>query len=221
MTAIFDTVWTCQSLGEEPFDCPHCGEERDAARAVSRPYLALFGRPLLSLRGEAEYWTCQHCGRTYDRRHLEPGAAAGPDPGSEFPVRGVAGELVTASEDDRAIWYVVAAAVFSDSSIRSAEKRVARNVIRRYTGELLDEQGVNGLLRIARRQWGDPVANLERLGCVLSRAAKARIVAATYEVCTADREVHPEESRLLMRIADALGVGPREVRDFIRAARHR
>ncbi len=153
-----------------------------------------------SFGSPATYLTCGDCGRSWAAAELDvPGGAA--------------------SEDERALRAVVAAVVFSDLSIRPTERRMVGRVVERYTGESLDEAGVENLLRTARARWGDPLARLGRLAAVLHPRAKRQIVGAAYLVCTADREMHPEESRLLVRIGEALDMAPREVRAAIEEAK--
>lgn len=206
MTGIMGSHWRCESTADETFFCPHCSRERTGDVRKLVRWLSLFDRSVLFLGDAGHYITCRVCRRTYDRSEVGAGTGGERNPG---PM----------AEDERAILSVVAAVIYSDSSIRSVEKRAARAVIRRYTGRDLDAGAVTQLVRTSRERWGDPVDGLRRLACLLDESAKRRIVAAAYLVSEADREIHPEESRLLMRIGDALELAPRVVRDAMKEAR--
>ena len=231
MPALIGSHWTAEPLEPVPFDCPHCG---DATRGVAwrqRRWVAVLARPLMSLGPGARYIRCERCGRTYDELLLraQPPASAAPpanhtDVGVGHAERGAdrgadrGGDQVM-SEDERAILSVVAAVIFSDSAIRRSEKMAARTVIRRFTRRELDAAGLNALLRTARQRWGDPLGLLRRLAGLLDEAAKRRIVAAAYLVSASDRELHPEETRLLMRMGEALKMTPSSVMRAMREAR--
>lgn len=204
MTTFLETDWECETTDGAAFDCPHCGRPRDATRHEVRPRLLVFGRSAMGLGSPATYVTCRECGHSWEERATQLEAA---------------GVRPPTSEDARALWAVVAAVVFSDLSVRPTEKRMVARVIRRYTDQSLDEQGVDRLLRTARSRWGDPLDRLRKLAGVLDPRAKQRIVGAAYLVCTADREIHPQESRLLVRIGDALEMSPRAVRAAIEDAK--
>lgn len=207
MSAFLETLWDCEPPTAGEFDCPHCHARRSATRRVVRARLAVFGRAAPLPGGTMTYHTCHVCGHSWDGPSTDAGA------GEEGPV----GRPF--SEDERALAAVVAAVVFSDLTVRQTEKRMVRWVMHRYTGETLGEAGVDRLLRTARTRWGDPLARLRRLACVLDASMKRRIVAAAYLVCAADREMHPEESRLLVRIGEALDMSPRAVRSAIEEAK--
>lgn len=209
MSALLGSRWTSERLDSLSFHCPFCGGVRDGVAWGLRRWVAVLDRPLLSLGDGGRYLRCGHCHRTYDELELQ--ASPVPD--------GPGGADRTLSEDERAILSVVAAAIFSDSSIRQSEKRAARTVIRRFTGRDLDAADLRALLRTARQRWGDPVGRLRRLACLLDDSAKRRIVAAAYLVSGADRELHPEETRLLMRMGEALEMTPLSVRQAMREAR--
>lgn len=194
---LFGTTWTCQRAGTGRFRCPRCGTERGLTRTRLQRRLTVLGRPVGKLGGVAEYVTCDQCGHAY-----AAGAAAD---------EALSGPYVMA-EDESALLGVLAAMVLSDSAVRQAEKDACREVVRRYLGRSLPPSGVDDLLRSARRRWGDPVARLVRLRCLVPQSVKRRMVEAAYHVCAADGELHREESRLLDRIGSALDLAPREVR---------
>ncbi|MEJ2503671.1 MAG: TerB family tellurite resistance protein [Gemmatimonadota bacterium] len=75
------------------------------------------------------------------------------------------------------------------------------------------------MLQRARRRWGDPVARLEKLADVVPASVRRRIVIGAYRVCSADGELHREESRLLDRVGEALNLSPQEVRMALREAK--
>lgn len=196
MPDLFGSYWRCESGEERTWRCPRCGEECRGPERKLRRFLTLFDRSLLSLEEVDGFVRCGACGRTY-RSAVVDGAKQR----SHAPL----------SEDERAIHTVVACVIYSDSSVRSVEKRAARDVIRRFTGQDLDSAGLKQVLRTERIRARDPVQHLRRLECLLDDAAKRRIVAAAYLVSGADREIHRAESRLLMQIAEALNLAPREV----------
>jgi uncharacterized tellurite resistance protein B-like protein len=204
MSAFLETVWECETTETETFHCPRCDCPRDATRHSVRARLLVFGRSTVAIGSPSPYLTCSGCGRSWEAR----------TPGLDGDV-----DRRPTSEDERALWAVVAAVVFSDLSVQATEKRMVAQVIRRYTAESLDELGVDRLLRTARSRWGDPLVRLRKLACVLDPRAKRRIVGAAYLVCTADREIHPQESRLLVRIGEALEMSPRAVRAAIDEAK--
>lgn len=201
------TIWTCERAGTGRFGCPHCETERGLTRTRLQRRLTVLGRPLAKLGRASIYETCDVCGHAY------PAATkrAGSPPSSPYIM----------AEDESALLGVLAAMVVSDSAIRDAEKEACRGVIRRYLGRSLPADGVDDLLRSARRRWGDPVARLVRLRCLVPEIVKLRIVEAAYHVCAADGELHREESRLLDRIGAALDLPPGQVRRALDGAKDR
>lgn len=202
--ALLGTVWICERLGHGRLRCPHCMEERELERTSLHRRLTFLGRPLFRMGGTREYVTCTQCGHAFSVE-----AAMGP----EADLDGVV------SEDTDALLALAAGVIFSDSSVREAEKEAAREIIRRYTGRALPGTGVDDLLRRSRQRWGDPVARLARLRCMLPEPVRHRFVRAAYHICTADGELHPEESRFLSRVGEALDLGPREVHRSISDAK--
>jgi uncharacterized tellurite resistance protein B-like protein len=201
MARIFETRWICEPKPSGRIHCRHCGEERDARRVTLHPWLAMFGKNLARIGRPREYGACLTCGRVY-----ATDATPVDDSHDAF------------SEDERALLAVVAAVIFSDSRVRSAEKLAAREVIRRMTGLDFGPADLDGLLRSARTRWGDPVDRLERVAHLLDDAAKRRILEAAYLVSTGDRELHTQEAHLLNRIGQTLDLTPREVRRVIQRA---
>ncbi len=201
---LLGTTWLHRPLDSGRFRCPRCDQERDCQRTELERQLVLAGRPVFRLGPIEGFRTCRTC------RHAFPDGAA-PSPGTGFP---------TLSEDERALLAVLAAVVFSDSAVRSAEKRGVARVVRLFIphSEAFD---VNELLRDARRRWGDPIDRLRRLRGLVDEDRRSRIVEAAYLVCTADGDLHPQESRLLERVGAALDLAPRTVRSALRDARHR
>lgn len=213
MAELIASRWICAASGRQSFHCPFCGTLRDGeVRTLSR-WLAVLDLPVLLVRRVGPFLSCEACRRTYRlnaelERFEPPGAGHGGTTGA--PGDGGSGRVL--SLDERAILSVVGAVIFSDSSVRPAEKRAARAVIFRYTGRDLDAAALALLLRTSRERWGDPVRRLRRLACLLDESAKRRIVSAAYLISGADQELHPEEGRLLMRIGEALELPPRVVR---------
>jgi uncharacterized tellurite resistance protein B-like protein len=196
------TAWASMPAGAGRFDCPRCGEERDYVGTALQRFLTVFRRPVLKLGGADEYVTCQLCGHAY------PASVLSSPP-----------EEDRLAEDELAFLSVVAAMIFSDSVIRRSEKSVAREIIRRYTGRAMDGEEMDRLLERARLRWGDPIERLSRLRWLVPREMRRRIVAAAYHICTADGELHREESRLLDRIGDALDLPPRQLRQALTEAK--
>lgn len=196
---LLGTTWTCERAGTGRFRCPHCGEDRGFTRTRVQHRLTILGRAMARLWGTAEYVTCDRCGHAYPADV----AAAGSVPGDVL------------AEDESALLGIIAAMVVSDTAIRTSEKEACPEVIRRYTGRTLSASGVDDLLRSSRRRWGDPVLRLVRLRCLIPESVKRRIVEAAYHVCAADGELHREESRFLDRIADALDLSPRQMREAL------
>lgn len=203
MTSVFGDQWARELAGHRGWCCPRCGDERVVEEWKLRRSLTLFDRKLLSLKDPRRYLNCEECGRTYLSTVVEPA--------EERPNRPL-------SEDERVILAVVAKVIFSDSSVRAVEKRVALRVIQRYTGRELDAPGLDRVLKTARLRWRDPLPRLRRLACLLDGAAKRRIIAAAYLVSGADRQIHREESRLLMQMGEALDLAPREIRAAMQEA---
>lgn len=201
---LLGTTWICDRIGTGRFHCPHCLEERDLERMALHRRVNLLGRPLFRMGARGEYVTCSHCGHAF-----AAAAVMGPDVDPEGVV----------SENTDALLALAAGVIFSDSSVRESEKEVAREVIRRYTGRPLTGTGVDDLLRRSRQRWGDPLARLARLRCMLPQPVRHRFVRAAYHICAADGELHAEESRFLTRVGEALDLGPREVHRSISEAK--
>lgn len=201
-------TWSGEGVGHGRFRCPHCGEDRGADRTRLQRHLTVVGRPVLRLGRPSEYVTCEACGRAY------PTGLADAESGSWAPASAV-------SEDERCLLAIVSAVVLSDSVVRPVEKAACREVFRRYTGRRLAPEEVDELLRTSRGRWGDPVARLGRLRYLVPEVVRHRILEAAYHVCTADGELHREESILLARIGEALDLGPREVRRALEEAKAR
>lgn len=201
MAGIFETRWICEPIPSDRLHCPHCQQPRDVRRVILHPWLAVLGHELARIGRPREFSACQGCGRVY--RVYSADDTVDRDP---------------MSEDERALFAVIAAVIFSDSRVRRTEKHVAREVIRRYTGAIIEPADMDALLRSARTRWGDPIGRLRRLACVLDDAVKLRIIEAAYLVSTADRELHTQESHLLNRIGEALDIPPRDIRRAIQDA---
>jgi tellurite resistance protein len=202
---LLGTTWTTRPGGDGRFHCPRCHGERDFTRTELRHRLVVLGRTWLPLGPARPFLTCADCGHAFPADDLPtPASAADPQP--------------VLSEDERALLSILAAVVFSDSAVRSAEKRGVAAVVRHYLPEAAGLD-VNDLLRSARRRWGDPIDRLQRLRGLVDEDRRRRIVEAAYLVCTADGELHSEESRLLDRVGAALDLSPRLVRRAVSEAR--
>lgn len=197
---LLGTTWSCVRDGAGRFRCPHCGEERSFTRHRLQRHLVILGRRTARLGAPEEYATCAECGHAY-----RAGAV-------EEPVGGDASASPVVAEDEAALLEILAAVIFSDSAVRSSEKEACREVVRRYGGRAIPAAAMDDLLQSARKRRGDPMARLVRLRCLVPEPMKRRIVESAYHVCTADGELHREESRLLNRIGAALDLAPRQVR---------
>lgn len=218
MEELIASRWVCAASGRQSFHCPFCGGLREGeVRTLSR-WLAVLGLPVLLLGRVGPFLFCPSCRRTY-RRTAELERIERPGVSGTSGAPGGAGSGRVLSLDERAILSVVGAVIFSDSSVRPVEKRAARAVIFRYTGRDLDAAALALLLRTSRERWGDPVRRLRRVACLLDESAKRRIVSAAYLISGSDRELHPEEGRLLMRIGEALELPPRAMRAAMAEAR--
>lgn len=207
---LLGTTWTCERTGTGSFRCPHCARDHALTRTRLQRWLAVLGRPVTRLGIAVEYVTCERCGHVYPASRTARAPA------------GLAAQPSTVlAEDERALLSVVSAMILSDSVVRETEKEACREVIRRYTGRQIPSADVDDLLRSARARWGDPVARLARLRCLVPEAVKRRIVEGAYHICAADGELHREESRLLHRIGEALDLGPRDVRRALGDAKER
>lgn len=205
MAPILGTRWRSRPLGGGTFHCPRCDRERDYTATGIGPVLAAFGRRLLRWGAEQTLVACDSCGAIYDVSitTVEPGRAR--------EIR---------SEDELALEAVLSAAVFSDSTVREVEKQAARHAVRQYAHRAHDDVDSGpGAAAGARRRAPDPFQRLERLAGVLSEPAKRRILAAVYRVCAADRELHPQEARLVMKIGEMLELHPRHVREAMKEGR--
>lgn len=194
-------------LGEERRPCPRCRVDRDFTRHAVRRKLVAVGRPIVPLGGTRGYIECDHCGRTFEAAELRPASRTPPQ------------EIL--SVDERAIRALVAAAIMADSRVRPSEKQVARDVIERHTGRSLNTVDLDRELQRIRRAIPDPVRYLTGLAPVLSESSKRRILEAAYEIASADQELHPAETRLIVAVGEALEVSPMTVREAMRAVRQR
>lgn len=205
---LLGTLWSPRRLADDRFRCPHCRRERGCSRTSLQRQLAVLGRPVAQLGAPEHFHTCHGCGHAYLDGAGE--APLNPDGDREWVL----------SEDELALLATVAAMVFSDSVVRRAEKEVARAVVRHYLGHG-PPGGIDEVLRHARRRWGDPVPRLRRLRHLVPEDNRLRIIQAAYHVCTADGELHREESRFLDRVGDALDLSPRRIRRALGDARRR
>ncbi len=180
-----------------PFECPRCHGTQGVRRAT-RWWLALHGRAILPVGRTETFLECAGCGRTF-----APGAAAD-------------GGL---SEDETAIQSLVAAVVMVDTRIRPRELEVARRVLQRYGGRNLNTGELAEELHRMRRRVPDPIRDLVRIAPLLSEQGKMRIIAAVYDVCVADDELHPAETRLIRSAGEALDLSPMRMREAMRQAR--
>lgn len=206
MPPLLGTTWRHRPLGGGSFHCPRCDRERDYTATGVRRHVAVVGRPVVPVGEEQRLLSCDGCGAVYDVgiTTLEPSAAR--------DVR---------SEDELALEALLTAAVFSDSTVRLVEKGAARQAVRHYA-----RRGAASIGEPAEPEeggWGrrrpDAMECLARLRGVLGEGARRRMLAAVYRVCAADRELHPEEARFLMRLGDALDLQPRAVREAMREGR--
>ncbi len=200
---LMGTVWRREGDSAERFSCPTCGVERPCHRTRLQRRISILGRPLFRMGGPTVFLTCDYCGHAFDAAAL-----ASPTQGSGC-----------FAEDEVALVSIVAAVILSDAAVREVEKEAAGAILRRYTGRDLTDPEVAQLLGSARTEWGDPMPRLERLSGLVPPRTRRSLVEAAYLVCTADGDLHRQESRLLDRIGDALDLGPREVRRAIAAAR--
>lgn len=194
---LIGTSWRFEPAGGRSFACPRCEGERPAVGTRLRRRLTILGHEVAPLGREREFLTCEACGHAFAADPLHR-----PD----------------LAEDELALLSLVAGVVFSDSVVRRSEKEVSRAVIRRYLGHRPPE-AIDEMLRYARGRWGDPVARLTRLRGLVPTSTRRRLIEAAYLVCTADGELHRQESRLLDRIGEALDLSPREIRHAVAAAR--
>lgn len=164
------------------------------------------GRPVVRLGRAQSYATCDECGHAF-RAAIAADSRAQPE--------------AVLAEDEQALLGIISAVVLSDSAVRPSEKEACREVFRGYTGRRLASEAVDDLLRSSRTRWGDPVDGLARIRCLVPERIKHRIVEAAYHICTADGEMHREESVLLSRVGEALDLGPRQVREAIDRAKQR
>lgn len=188
---------TRRASGPVPFDCPRCqgGEGR---RFVTRWWLTLFGHSVVPLSRAGTFLECGRCGRTFSARAV---ATGGP------------------SEDEMAVRSLVAAVVMVDTRIRPPEMKVARRVLEQQGGLALPAEDLAEELHRMRRRVPDPLRSLTRLASVLGERGKIRIIEAIYDVCVADDELHPAETRLIRAAGEALDLSPMRVREAMRRAR--
>lgn len=193
--------------GEERRPCPRCRVSRSFTLTDVRLNLITAGRPFLPLSAAHTFAECAHCGRTFENQ--------------QFVRARTSEEAIVLSADDRAIHALVAAAIMADSRVRPREKQVARDVIKRHTGRELSTGELERELQRIRREIPDPVRFLRDLAPVLSEGAKTRILEAAYEMASADQELHPAETRLIVAAGEALQVSPMTVREAMRTVRQR
>ncbi len=194
------TVWRREEKAASSFDCPRCGAPRGCSRVILQRHLTALGRPLFRFGRPALFNACDECGHAFaaaDSRRIAPVLA----------------------EDEVALVSVMAAVMLSDAAVRESEREVAGSVLRWYTGKPLGDMEVAELLTHARAEWGEPIPRLARLALLVPMRMRRSLVSAAYLVCTADGDLHPQESRLLDRAGEALDLGPREVRRAIEEAR--
>lgn len=180
-----------------PFDCPRC-PGREGRRFATRSWLTLLGHRVTPLGRAKVFLECGRCGRTFGARAL---ATGGP------------------SEDEKAIRSLVAAVVMVDTRLRAPEMNVARRVLQQYGAHAVLAEDLAEELHRMRRRFPDPLRYLTRLSSVLGERAKIRIIEAIYDVCVADDELHPAETRLIRAAGEALDLSPMQVREAMRRAR--
>lgn len=202
MASILGTRWRFRAVGGGTFHCPRCDRERDYTSTHARPFLAIFDQSLLPIAGDRTLIACDACGAVYDASvtMLDPSAAR--------EVR---------SEDELALEAILAATVFSDSTIREVEKEATHRAVRTYARRPVTPESTPERLDTLRRRGGlPPFERLERISGALTDGTKRRILAAAYSVSAADREMHSQEARLLMRLGEALDLHPRQVRQAMK-----
>lgn len=212
---LIGTLWRRHAGGTGHFHCPRCGEERACARNTLQGYFALLGHPVLRLGHPRVFVTCGECGHSFSSAVADAGR---PDAAADAAAAG-AGAVATLAEDERALVAIIAAVILSDSVVRESEKKAAHAAMRRFTGTAITVEEVDELLARARAERGDLMARLERVSGLVPPRVRRGIVESVYHVCTADGDLHPQESRLLDRIGEALDLGPQEVRKAIVDAR--
>jgi uncharacterized tellurite resistance protein B-like protein len=137
--------------------------------------------------------------------------------GRVFAARAVATGGV--SEDEKAVQSLVAAVVMVDTRVRPGEMDVARRVLEQYGGRKLSPEDFTDELHRMRRRVPQPIGYLTRLAPLLGEKGKMRIIEAVYDVCVADDELHPAETRLIRSAGEALDLSPMRVREALRRAR--
>lgn len=205
MTALLGTIWRFTTVGGGTFHCPRCDAGRDYTGTRARPFLSFFDRAVVPLSGERTLIACDACGAVYDASvtTMDPAAAR-----------------VLRSEDQLALEAVLAAMVVSDSTIREVEKVAVQQAVRHHTGRRpTDVAGAVQRLDTTRRRAVDPFERIERIAGALDERTRRRILAAAYRVGAADREMHPQEARLLIRLGEVLDLHPRQVREAMKEGR--
>lgn len=205
MAAILGTRWHARAIGGGTFHCPRCDHERDYTGTALRPVLTAFGAALFPVGAEQTLVACDGCSAVYDV------SITTMDPERARAVR---------AEDELALEAVLGAVMFSDSRLRPVEREAAEEAVRHYAhrGKAEPEDALTGGWK-ARRRAADSFDRVARLCPVLSVAARRRILAAAYRVCAADRELHPQEARLIMRLGETLELHPRQVREAMKEGR--
>lgn len=163
-----------------------------------RWWLVLFQRAILPVGRTETFLECGVCGRMFRARAVAGGGF---------------------SEDEKAVQALVAAVVMVDSRVRPAEWAVARRVLERYGGLVVAPEDLANDLHRFRRRVPDPVRYLTLLAPLLGEPGKMRIIRAIYDVCVADDELHPAETRLIRSAGEALDLSPMRVREAMRRAR--
>ncbi|HKJ93623.1 MAG TPA: TerB family tellurite resistance protein [Longimicrobiales bacterium] len=163
-----------------------------------RRRLSLFGHRTLPLGPRRTFLQCARCGRTFSARALANGAA---------------------SEDEKAVQALVAAVVMADSRIRPREMDAARRVLEQHGGLPLQPNDLADELHRLRRTIPEPLHYLVGVAPLLADAGKLRIVQAVYQVCAADDELHPAETRFIRAVGETLDLSPMRVREAMRSAR--
>lgn len=133
-----------------------------------------------------------------------------------FAARAVPGGF---SEDEKAVQSLVAAVVMVDTRVRPGEMDTARLVLQRFGGRTLRPDELAEELHRMRRRVPEPVRYLTRIAPLLGERRKMRIIEAIYDVCVADDELHPAETRLIRLAGEALDLSPMHVREAMRRAR--
>lgn len=191
---LFRSALREQRLERGHFSCPECGEASPYQRTRVRRSLSVLGQPLLSMGTAGEYIECGRCLATFRPEVLAY------DAGDETPR--------VMAEYQRAVARVLALMMAADGVILDPEIEAVQEVFEAVTGRRLTLEDVAEEVDAVGRAPTSVARYLAAVVGFLNEHGREQVLRAAALISCSDGQVHPNERRVLRRLAGVMGLEP-------------